>query len=103
MALTRKTISIVAPRYEEDNVEPCYEAMRTLYECTLSSDDYEHIVCDNAFTDATPALPYRSDQVMRLQADISCLPTTRGRNLPVLLEEGLAGMAKVSVAGEPTT
>jgi glycosyltransferase involved in cell wall biosynthesis len=50
----RKLISIVTPCYnEEDNVEPCYEAVRQIFETQLPAYDYEHIFCDNASKDHT--------------------------------------------------
>jgi glycosyltransferase involved in cell wall biosynthesis len=52
----RKLISIVTPCYnEEDNVVPCAEAVRELFETQLPQYDYEHIFCDNASTDSTAA------------------------------------------------
>jgi glycosyltransferase involved in cell wall biosynthesis len=50
----RKLISIVTPCFnEEDNVEPCYEAVRRVFETELPAYDYEHIFCDNASKDRT--------------------------------------------------
>jgi UDP-glucose 4-epimerase len=47
------------------------------------------------------ALPYRSDQVMHLQADITRLQTTTGWSPVVSLEAGLAETAKAFMASEP--
>ena len=50
----KKLISIITPCFnEEDNVRVCYEAVRDLFEKTLTQYDYEHIFCDNASTDNT--------------------------------------------------
>jgi len=51
----RKLISIITPCYNEsDNVEDCCAAIRNLFTGPLAAYDYEHILCDNASTDATP-------------------------------------------------
>jgi glycosyltransferase involved in cell wall biosynthesis len=54
MEARRKTISIVTPCYnEQDNVLPCYEAVRRVFEEQLPDYDLEHVFCDNASTDNT--------------------------------------------------
>jgi glycosyltransferase involved in cell wall biosynthesis len=56
--MSRRTISIVAPCFNEaDNVGPCYEAVRRVFEERLPAYDFELIFADNASTDGTlPAL-----------------------------------------------
>jgi glycosyltransferase involved in cell wall biosynthesis len=50
----RRVISIVAPCFNElDNVRPCYETVRRLFEEQLPSYDFELIFADNASTDGT--------------------------------------------------
>ena len=52
--MSGKTISIVSPCWnEEDNVRPCYEAIRSLFEERLPGYEFEHIFCDNGSTDRT--------------------------------------------------
>ena len=49
-----KTITIVSPCFnEEDNVEACYLAVKSLFEDQLSGYAREHIFVDNASTDRT--------------------------------------------------
>ena len=51
-----KVISIVTPCYkEEDNVEDCYQSIKTLFAEKLPGFKREHIFCDNASTDQTLA------------------------------------------------
>ncbi|MBN9523036.1 glycosyltransferase family 2 protein [bacterium] len=53
----RKLISVVTPCFnEQDNVPDCYEAVRRVFERDLPGYDYEHVFCDNASTDDTPAV-----------------------------------------------
>jgi polyisoprenyl-phosphate glycosyltransferase len=53
----RKKISIVTPCYnEESNVRVCHEAVVELFQKELAGYDYEHIFCDNASSDQTPAI-----------------------------------------------
>lgn len=53
----RKLISIVTPVWNEQlNVVDCYEAVKRLFEGELAAYDYEHIFCDNASIDQTPAI-----------------------------------------------
>jgi glycosyltransferase involved in cell wall biosynthesis len=53
----RKLISIVTPCYnEQDNVRDCHQAVRRLFEGDLAAYEREHIFCDNASTDRTPAV-----------------------------------------------
>jgi glycosyltransferase involved in cell wall biosynthesis len=55
-APARPLISVVTPCYnEEDNVGPCYLAVRRVFEEELPDCDHEHIFCDNGSTDATAA------------------------------------------------
>lgn len=50
----RKVISLVTPTYnEEDNVLPCYETLRDIFQKDLPDYDCEHVFCDNASTDGT--------------------------------------------------
>jgi glycosyltransferase involved in cell wall biosynthesis len=57
MAQRKKRISIVTPCYnEQDNVGDCCATVRRLFETELPDYDYEHIFCDNASTDGTPAV-----------------------------------------------
>ena len=52
--MTRKLISVVSPCYnEENNVRPCYEAVRDLFAEKLPDYDFEHIFADNGSTDGT--------------------------------------------------
>lgn len=54
MSVPRKKIGIVTPCFnEEDNVVPCYEAVRDLFAGPLKDYDYEHLFCDNSSTDRT--------------------------------------------------
>lgn len=54
--MSRRTISIVSPCYnEEENVRPCYEAIRRIFEERLPDCDFELIFCDNASKDGTIA------------------------------------------------
>jgi glycosyltransferase involved in cell wall biosynthesis len=56
MADRRKLISIVTPCYnEQDNIVPCYEAVRAVFAKSLPDYDYEHVFCDNASSDGTVA------------------------------------------------
>lgn len=51
----RKCISIITPCYNEmDNIIPCYDAVRTIFEQALPHYDYEHLFCDNSSSDKTP-------------------------------------------------
>jgi glycosyltransferase involved in cell wall biosynthesis len=53
----RKLISVVTPCFnEQDNVGPCAETVRAIFERELPGYDYEHVFCDNASTDATPGV-----------------------------------------------
>ena len=57
MEQRKKLISIVTPCFnEQDNVADCYETVRRIFEAELPAYDYEHIFCDNASTDGTPAV-----------------------------------------------
>ena len=50
----RKRISIVSPCFnEQDNVERCYGAVKTLFDTALPGYEREHIFADNASTDST--------------------------------------------------
>jgi glycosyltransferase involved in cell wall biosynthesis len=54
--MTRRLISVISPCYnEEDNVEACYDAVRTLFEtdAVLRNYDFEHIFADNSSNDRT--------------------------------------------------
>lgn len=52
-----KTISIVTPCFNEQlNVAKCYETVKSLFDKELKGFTREHIFCDNASTDATPAI-----------------------------------------------
>jgi len=52
----RKTVSIVTPVFmEEDNVERCYETIKSIFENELSEYDREHVFADNGSSDATVA------------------------------------------------
>ena len=49
-----KLITVLTPCYnEEQNVEPLYEAVRTIF-AGLPQYRYEHLFIDNASTDRTP-------------------------------------------------
>ena len=53
----RKLISVVTPCFnEQDNVGPCAETVRAIFERELPGYDFEHVFCDNASTDATPGV-----------------------------------------------
>lgn len=53
----RRVISIVAPCWNEaDNVRPCYEAVRRIFEERLPSYDFELLFADNASRDGTQAV-----------------------------------------------
>lgn len=57
--MTRRMISIVSPCYnEEDNVQACYEEVRSLFDAggPLEGYDYEHLFADNSSTDRTVAI-----------------------------------------------
>jgi glycosyltransferase involved in cell wall biosynthesis len=56
--MSRRTISIVVPCFNEaDNVGPCYETLRRIFEEQLPAYDFELIFADNASDDGTlPAL-----------------------------------------------
>ncbi|MEK2645220.1 glycosyltransferase family 2 protein [Bdellovibrio sp. BCCA] len=50
----RKLVSVVTPCFnEQENVQDCYEAIKSLFETKLKDYDYEHIFCDNASGDKT--------------------------------------------------
>jgi glycosyltransferase involved in cell wall biosynthesis len=50
-------ISVVTPCMNEaEGIADCYRAVRQVFELDLPHYEYEHIFCDNASTDATPAL-----------------------------------------------
>ena len=52
--MSRKLISVISPCYnEENNVRPCYEAVRKLFEDELAEYDFELIFADNASKDGT--------------------------------------------------
>lgn len=52
-----RTISIVTPCYnEEENIEECYQTIKTVFEEKLPQYRREHVFCDNASTDRTPEL-----------------------------------------------
>lgn len=52
--MTKKRISIITPVYnEEDNVQICYDTIRTIFETQLPDYEREHIFCDNASKDGT--------------------------------------------------
>src|ERR1700758_2393617 len=52
-----KRISVVTPCYnEEDNVGPCYEELKRVFDEKLSGYEREHIFVDNASTDGTMAV-----------------------------------------------
>jgi glycosyltransferase involved in cell wall biosynthesis len=54
--MTCKVISIVTPCFnEQDNVEPCHAAVKALFDGPLAGYEREHVFCDNASTDGTPA------------------------------------------------
>lgn len=56
-APARKCISIVTPCYNEElNVADCYQAIKELFAQNFPQYDYEHIFCDNASRDRTPAI-----------------------------------------------
>jgi glycosyltransferase involved in cell wall biosynthesis len=49
-----KTISVVTPCYNEElTIRDCYEAVKRVFDNDLKSYRREHIICDNASTDAT--------------------------------------------------
>lgn len=49
-----KTISVVTPCYnEEENIEDCYQTIKTLFATKLPQYRREHIFCDNASIDRT--------------------------------------------------
>jgi glycosyltransferase involved in cell wall biosynthesis len=49
-----KRISVVSPCYnEEDNVETCYDTVRTIFERDLPGYELEHVFIDNCSTDRT--------------------------------------------------
>jgi glycosyltransferase involved in cell wall biosynthesis len=53
--MTRKTISIVSPCFNEaDNVARCHATVRALFDGPLADYDLEHIFADNDSTDGTP-------------------------------------------------
>ncbi|MCH7741932.1 MAG: glycosyltransferase family 2 protein [Proteobacteria bacterium] len=50
----KRLISIVTPCFNEvDNIIPCYEAVKSLFENELPDYELEHIFCDNNSTDGT--------------------------------------------------
>ena len=52
-----KTISIVSPCYnEQDNLQACYEKVKSIFDNELSSYRYQHIFVDNASTDSSMSL-----------------------------------------------
>lgn len=54
MAEAKKLISIISPCFnEQDNVEDCYETVKSIFQKELPSYDYEHIFCDNYSKDDT--------------------------------------------------
>ncbi len=57
MSSSKKIISIVTPCFnEQDNVTDCQNAIARLFQDMLPEYDFEHIFCDNASTDNTPAV-----------------------------------------------
>ena len=57
MSHGRRLISVVTPCYnEQDNVRPCHEAVRRVFEQELPEYDHEHIFCDNASGDDTVSI-----------------------------------------------
>jgi glycosyltransferase involved in cell wall biosynthesis len=52
--MTRKTISILTPCYnEEPGIEHCYERIREIFATRLPEYDYEHVFIDNCSVDRT--------------------------------------------------
>lgn len=57
ISIRRKLISIVTPCFnEEANLRDCRDAVARLFAEQLPEYDYEHIFCDNASTDSSPAV-----------------------------------------------
>lgn len=57
MSSLRKRISIVTPCYNEElNLRDCYVAVRDMFAQLLPEYDYEHVFCDNASRDQSPAI-----------------------------------------------
>src|SRR4051812_520611 len=55
--MTKKTISIISPCYnEEAGIVECYQTIRKLFDTQLPDYELEYIFCDNASTDRTVAL-----------------------------------------------
>lgn len=55
--MMRKSLTIITPCYnEEENVETCYQATKSVMETALPGYDYEHIFTDNASSDRTYAV-----------------------------------------------
>lgn len=55
--MSKKTISIVSPCYnEEAGIIECYRTIRNLFDTELNNYDLEYIFCDNSSTDRTVAL-----------------------------------------------
>ena len=52
--MEKKTISVITPCFnEEESIEECYEAVRSIFETELGAYDREHIFCDNNSSDRT--------------------------------------------------
>ena len=70
-----KTISVVTPCYnEEDNIEECYLAIKTLFEKCLPGYRREHVICDNASTDGTVAILRR---IAAVDSDVKVILNAR--------------------------
>lgn len=55
--MSKKTISIVSPCYnEEAGIIECYQTVRRIFDTQLQEYNLEYIFCDNASTDRTVAL-----------------------------------------------
>ncbi len=52
--MKNKTISVVTPCFnEEESIEDCYEAVRSIFDSELEDYEREHIFCDNSSSDRT--------------------------------------------------